>query len=918
MQKADALPLSNAKTHEPQLQKRMGPSQNQESHVSINHDVDTWAYQIPSPIVKHGNVAENLRVGLLHALPPHLRSQVAEQERSQGLSNNSEIAAGAQMELISSTVLVNKKPDANEPVRLDSNSAFMPPHQRGKSTPGPEARQSRQPSSQSQQNIRSLHDVENIPPIPEDYMISRHPWNGPNPRSKGLDAAPVASSNVAAWSSFAPAMQKSTILQKPRNVQSQQGLDRRLSDVWEHAAHEEESKSHMRSTPMAIQAAQDFAAKQVLSIPQDRITETVIGCSQPVNAVKIPTATKVSIPFNPNKYGKPQKVKQDLVSTVDEASTRHPAALFDPTSLNMDAFSQQMENSRSQQSHGNVWQRTGEVQHIEEDPMFGKRAGLQIWTTSGDTHQAAVVNPVSTVVGQAGVDMSQPNPTFQQPASRPILNDASAVNEKWTVAPDTSSFLGKTSPELREASNVAFFRGNITAGIKLVGIKDKVAFNEIVMADLRTKDNVRQFSNPLTSRCLAVATGERQEIRSNVDTFDEKICDDGIVKEGVRAQQGIDATGEFYDFDGTRLPAPVDWDDRKPIDTSYIAAYVVEWSKNYTNKGKSVDTSKTDFDKGYPIGAKNAFDQIIHEQVLRADPVQGDTVTVPATANEAIAKAKSKKAAQYHDDAETARLLRHRRRELASKALEIDPYVAKVNMYLRPAVKKDAAGIAAIYNDYIKNSILPEDQKAVKVDIFERCIENCRKHELPFIVAVKGDSPPTKDALGRLPPPGTDVILPQHEIIFGFAYAEIYNFGLGGLYTGRSRCNVVLQLYVDRNHQHQGVGRNLMDRMVHILSPSYGHRNVVPWVKPPAKLGNTYDSTKAERWHSMFFNLPVRDQEDEEYKRVTRFLGRYHIQLQCVLKGAARTSIENGHGTFADLAIFQGTAIPLDSFGPFA
>jgi len=131
--------------------------------------------------------------------------------------------------------------------------------------------------------------------------------------------------------------------------------------------------------------------------------------------------------------------------------------------------------------------------------------------------------------------------------------------------------------------------------------------------------------------------------------------------------------------------------------------------------------------------------------------------------------------------------------EIRAKQVEHNPFSPTIPIYIRPAMEKDAAGLAAVYNYYVTNSVVPEDQEAVTEADMVAMIQGARDEQLPFIVAIKGGEPPIADAQGRR---GVkNYILPQFETVVGFALTEIFNFGFSGKRTGRSRATANLQLY---------------------------------------------------------------------------------------------------------------------------
>jgi len=692
----------------------------------------------------------------------------------------------------------------------------------------------------------------------------------------------------------------------------------------------ERGLKNLQSPPLkAVQALQQNAALENELSAKVHLDAHTNDRVHVTDNLKLSADTKIPGPFDPNKYGKPRKLNKNehhvgKHGDGEEFLQRRPRAMgsnsrLNPSGSSTDAYSKQVEDDRTPNLKCEVYQRTSAIKHTEDDYLFGDRIGMRTWT---HTPRGSVVDPIVSTRGgleTTTVNIFQADSDARQPHITLGHNKNVATKNTWAVSPDVAFCLGESNPVMQKNPNFDMAWNTTTTCVKVGPTNNQEAFNKLIMADLRTKDDTGSAPVPLTSQQLAIATGEVLDSRSNLNSFDDKISNAGVIKENIRASQGIDAAGELLDFDGSRLPAPVDWDGRKPFNNAYIAEYIKEWSQEYARARPAIDTTRLEFLEGrHPIGEHDLQAPFLHESTLGANLSEGDQVTVQPTAQDAIAKAKIKQTIRYEDEMMTAQLNAHRIRELATKAPEVDPFAPSIDIYLRPAVPNDAGGIAEVYNHYVEHTIIPEDQKVVRAQTFDRCIQNCRKNELPFIVAIRGNRPPSTDALGRLPKSSTDVTLPQHEAIVGFSFAECYNFGTAGLQCGRSRCNAVLHLYVDHRHQHKGIGRNLLDRMMHIVSDAYGHRNAVQWMNPPAKFAKIYDSSKASRWHSLYFYLPVEKQDDADYIRTSKFLNRFHFQKQCVLKSAARSSTEHGGARFIDLAIFQGTALQVDMFGPFA
>jgi hypothetical protein len=85
----------------------------------------------------------------------------------------------------------------------------------------------------------------------------------------------------------------------------------------------------------------------------------------------------------------------------------------------------------------------------------------------------------------------------------------------------------------------------------------------------------------LTQDALVTTTGFMP--RDHSLNFEDQVSDDGVVqqntKEGIRATQGMDPSGQLLDWDKKRwAPPPCDWEnDRARFDDSFIPDYIKEW-----------------------------------------------------------------------------------------------------------------------------------------------------------------------------------------------------------------------------------------------------------------------------------------------------------------------------------------------------
>jgi L-amino acid N-acyltransferase YncA len=245
---------------------------------------------------------------------------------------------------------------------------------------------------------------------------------------------------------------------------------------------------------------------------------------------------------------------------------------------------------------------------------------------------------------------------------------------------------------------------------------------------------------------------------------------------------------------------------------------------------------------------------------------------------------------------------------------EPNSFSPNVEVYLRPATVLDAPGIAEVYNFCVEKTHIPEDQVRTSNEDAKAMIIAAQNEQLPFIVAIKGKKPASHDKQGR-PGATNKATMPLYEAVVGFANAETFNYSFTGARNGRSRATTNLQLYVHVDYRRKGIGRNLLDRIVHILNPGYAYESACPWSNPGNSKAN--EAGGPGDWHQMIFQLPVLAKNDPNYKIVKDFLHKkFLFQEMARLRSVARTSTQQGPAKWLDLVYFQAEAST--DFDPYA
>jgi L-amino acid N-acyltransferase YncA len=240
------------------------------------------------------------------------------------------------------------------------------------------------------------------------------------------------------------------------------------------------------------------------------------------------------------------------------------------------------------------------------------------------------------------------------------------------------------------------------------------------------------------------------------------------------------------------------------------------------------------------------------------------------------------------------------------------PFTPTIDIYLRPARVQDAQQIAHIYNHYVINSHITEDQEPITAEDVVNMICAAQKEKLPFIVAISGNIPHSYGSQSRFGGHQGTEFVPQ-EVVVGFAAAEIYNFGWSGARKGRSRSTANLQLFVSPEYVRHGIGRNLLDRLMFTLRPTYSFMDACAWWN--ADCDRTYENGGAGRWHQLVFQLPILKEDDPNLGWVTSFLKKqFFFNLENVHRSLGRTTAGKGIPVFTDTAFFQADSYQAEAY----
>ncbi|KAK4942710.1 hypothetical protein LTR10_017659 [Elasticomyces elasticus] len=333
---------------------------------------------------------------------------------------------------------------------------------------------------------------------------------------------------------------------------------------------------------------------------------------------------------------------------------------------------------------------------------------------------------------------------------------------------------------------------------------------------------------------------------------------------------------QLVGWDGQLQPPPVDWETRAAFQNNnpeYISGFDGWLGETAVRTMQSVvlspeipqiqSTSEIEFgviphekvqdinNHADGIGFVSRDTLLNHQNAERyghrLGEVIADVVRAPPADFEAEAKLdlKDRDNQRYRD--ETAQMFIDRRqihlerqqkeaqaKRMAAEATVVEPLVAaeparskpiKTNIYLRPAVRADYAGMTRIYNWHIMNGVRPSELTEVGEDELEARHTISTNARLPFIVAVERtrrnsrQKPASRRVnpnhpVQNIDPEYNGVVKDEHVV--GWASA-----------TDWSACDYVetttaeLEVYVAHDFRQKGVGRCLMDALLDATDRGY-------------------------------------------------------------------------------------------------
>ncbi|KAL8814465.1 MAG: hypothetical protein Q9223_006313, partial [Gallowayella weberi] len=355
-------------------------------------------------------------------------------------------------------------------------------------------------------------------------------------------------------------------------------------------------------------------------------------------------------------------------------------------------------------------------------------------------------------------------------------------------------------------------------------------------------------------------------------------------------------SGQLAGWDGNWQEAPVEWNRRDLYDYTttehreFVKAFVEERFEAYKNHLCPVLNVTDDklFMQGHALAVGYAYfgkpiNPTEHVHLPPDDPFSQGKLT--KTANNSIEnylRVNAKRLAEEGDRERTAadrksakaqRKAEQRAREAAiieaAKNRPPNPFLPKLNIYIRPAEPRDLRQIRSIHNYHIRTTTATGEPVELSDREWRSRLDDARTEKFPFLVAILTHHGKMERVEGK-----------KEEKVVGFAYAEDF---AGELTLWRHTCEV--QLHVDHYYWRQGVGKNLMDCLLRGINPTYRSKKAVQFLYP-AEEAERYVCGGERIFSNIVFALPYAADEEARAQWMREWLiNSFEFDLQGVLRG---------------------------------
>jgi L-amino acid N-acyltransferase YncA len=186
---------------------------------------------------------------------------------------------------------------------------------------------------------------------------------------------------------------------------------------------------------------------------------------------------------------------------------------------------------------------------------------------------------------------------------------------------------------------------------------------------------------------------------------------------------------------------------------------------------------------------------------------------------------------------------------------------ADVNIYIRDGCSSDVEDVLRVYNGLVKHTWWTLDSLCLTAEDLSAQLDLVTSKNLPWIVAVK----------------------PKTGLLVGFALVDDVGTRRGFMNTSAS-----IEVYVDRGHQHQGVGKALLDRLLSRVEHKY-KRQCRTRVRDKADRKRAADIIRYKSIQVLIAHVPYHADDYGDMVRMNwlrKWLARFGFERSAVIPSA--------------------------------
>lgn len=211
-----------------------------------------------------------------------------------------------------------------------------------------------------------------------------------------------------------------------------------------------------------------------------------------------------------------------------------------------------------------------------------------------------------------------------------------------------------------------------------------------------------------------------------------------------------------------------------------------------------------------------------------------------------------------------------------------------MSWFLRPIQEEDLPQVLDIYNWEIVNGIQALDTKPMILKDMQSIFSQCRKSQIPFIVAVAGtpaEAVARKETPVQPRPYQTQqtgpysrilrhtCFTPELDKILGFGFLSIPVTGLAGsIQHSVCRFQARAHIYIDATHRRKGIGRALLHKLTRCCSIYSVDMGTYEWFDPDNSRECDVPNFNPRNYSRLFVETASRNENDPDTVWYSKFL----------------------------------------------